>query len=49
VVHERLVKMGYPGSPRSTRRAVNAAKTAWRVGKRPTYRPWIPSLNLPEW
>ncbi|WP_152646393.1 hypothetical protein [Streptacidiphilus albus] len=27
VVHDKLVTMGYPGSARSTRRAVNAAKT----------------------
>ncbi|MEU3787435.1 IS21 family transposase [Streptomyces sp900129855] len=42
VVHEKLVKMGYRGSARSTRRAVNAAKTAWKAGKRRTYRPRIP-------
>lgn len=42
VVHEKLVKMGYRGSARSTRRAVNAAKSAWKAGKRRTYRPWIP-------
>lgn len=42
VVHEKLTKMGYRGSERSTRRAVNAAKTAWKAGKRRTYRPWIP-------
>jgi hypothetical protein len=36
------VKTRYPGSARSTRRAVNAAKTAWKAGKRRTYRPWIP-------
>jgi transposase len=46
VVHDRLAKMGYPGSPRSTRRAVNAAKTAWRMGKRRTYRPWIPEPGM---
>ncbi|MEH0483549.1 IS21 family transposase [Streptomyces scabiei] len=42
VVHDKLVKMGYRGSARSTRRAVNTAKTAWKAGKRRTYRPWIP-------
>ncbi|MFM9634550.1 hypothetical protein ACKI10_44240 [Streptomyces galilaeus] len=42
VVPEKLVKMGYRGSPRSIGRAVNAAKTAWKAGKRRTYRPWIP-------
>jgi hypothetical protein len=42
VVHAKLVKMGYRGSALSTRRAVNAAKVAWKAGKRRTYRPWIP-------
>ncbi|MDV9196037.1 hypothetical protein [Streptomyces sp. Wh19] len=42
VVHDKLVKMGYRGSERSTRRAVNTAKAAWKAGKRRTYRPWIP-------
>ena len=46
VVHDRLATMGYRGSPRSTRRAVNAAKTAWRAGKRRTYRPWIPEPGM---
>jgi hypothetical protein len=40
VAHDRLLAMGFTGSARSTRRAVNAAKTAWRAGKRRTYRPW---------
>src|SRR5690349_14618460 len=34
VAHDRLTSMGYPGSPRSTRRAVNAAKTTWKSGRR---------------
>lgn len=42
VAHDRLLAMGFTGSARSTRRAVNAAKTAWRAGKRRTYRPWVP-------
>jgi transposase len=46
VVHDRLAKMAYRGSPRSTRRAVNAAKSAWRAGKRRTYRPWIPEPGM---
>jgi transposase len=46
VVHERLAKMGYRGSPRSTRRAVGAAKGAWRAGKRRTYRPWVPEPGM---
>ncbi|MGW6405112.1 hypothetical protein [Streptomyces sp. NPDC055134] len=42
VVHEKLVTMGCLGSARSTRRAVNSAKMAWKAGKRRTYRPWVP-------
>jgi hypothetical protein len=44
-VHERLVSMGFRGTERTTRRAVRAAKVAWRAGRRRTYRPWITSLN----
>ena len=44
-VHERLVAMGFPGTQRTTRRAVRAVKLAWRAGRRRTFRPWIPSLN----
>ncbi len=32
VLHERLRRMGYTGSERSTRRAVADAKQAWRAG-----------------
>ncbi|WP_370105679.1 IS21 family transposase [Streptacidiphilus sp. BW17] len=46
IAHDKLVAMGFTGSPRSTRRAVNAAKTAWRAGKRRTYRPWIPEPGM---
>jgi transposase len=46
VVHDRLVKMGHRGSPRSTRRAVSTAKSAWRSGRRRTYRPWIPEPGM---
>ncbi|MFF0506309.1 hypothetical protein ACFYUH_22270 [Streptomyces fimicarius] len=46
VVHEKLLKMGYRGSARSTRRAVDASKAAWKVGKRRTYRPWIPEPGM---
>ncbi|MHA6757044.1 IS21 family transposase [Streptacidiphilus sp. PAMC 29251] len=41
VAHDKLVRMGFAGSARSTRRAVNAAKGAWRSGRRRSYRPWI--------
>ncbi|MFF4625754.1 hypothetical protein [Nonomuraea jabiensis] len=46
VAHDKLIAMGYRGSPRSTRRAVNAAKAAWRAGRRRTYRPWIPEPGM---
>ncbi|MFI9723834.1 hypothetical protein ACIHFE_29955 [Streptomyces sp. NPDC052396] len=48
LAHDRLPAMGFTGRARSTPRAVNVAKTVWWAGKRRTYRPWIPSLNLPE-
>jgi transposase len=45
-VHERLVVMGFSGNERTTRRAVRAAKVAWRAGRRRTYRPWVPEPGL---
>lgn len=45
VVHERLCALDpahpYAASERTTRRAVRAAKAAYRSGRRRTYRPWI--------
>jgi transposase len=46
VVHGRLVPMGYSGNERTTRRAVAELKTAWRVGHRRTYRPWVPEPGM---
>ncbi|TDC82857.1 IS21 family transposase [Nonomuraea deserti] len=46
IAHDKLIAMGYRGSPRSTRRAVNTAKAAWRAGRRRTYRPWIPEPGM---
>jgi hypothetical protein len=46
VCHGKLVAMGYAGSERTTRRAVAAAKRAWRAGNRRVYRPWIPEPGL---
>ena len=40
-VHAKLVWLGYTGSERTTRRAVAAAKTAFRVGNRRVHRPWV--------
>ena len=41
IVHERLAALGFVGTERTTRRAVRLAKTAYRAGRRRTYRPWI--------
>src|SRR3989440_8073688 len=45
-VHERLVAMGFSGTERTTRRAVAAAKSAYRAGRRRTYRPWVPEPGM---
>jgi transposase len=45
-VHERLAAMGFTGTERTTRRAVRAAKDAWRAGRRRTYRPWVSEPGL---
>lgn len=41
VIHEKLLPMGYPGSARSTRRAVSEVKEAYRRGNKRVHRPWI--------
>ena len=41
VVHDKLVDMGYTGSPRTTRRVVSALKDTHRVGNHRIYKPWI--------
>ncbi len=46
VVHRRLAAMGYPGSERTTRRAVAEAKARWQAGHRRSYRPWIPEPGM---
>lgn len=46
VVHDKLVAMGFTGSERTTRRAVAAAKRAWRAGNRRVFRPWLPEPGL---
>lgn len=45
-VHERLVDMGYEGSPRTTRRAVARAKSAYRAGHRRVMKPWVTEPGL---
>ena len=46
IVHARLVAVGFPGTERTTRRAVAQVKAAWRAGHRRTYRPWITEPGL---
>ena len=46
VIHRRLLVMGFTGTERTTRRAVSAAKTAWRSGRRRTFRPWVPEPGM---
>jgi transposase len=46
VVHDKLTALGYTGSERTTRRAVAAAKKAYRAGRRRLYRPWVPEPGM---
>lgn len=46
VVHDKLVALGYTGSERTTRRAVEVAKKAYRAGRRRLYRPWVPEPGM---
>ncbi|MHB8672007.1 MAG: Mu transposase domain-containing protein [Acidimicrobiales bacterium] len=46
VAHDKLVAMHYEGSERTTRRAVAAARSAYRAGHRRVHRPWVPEPGL---
>jgi transposase len=46
VAHDRLAGMGYQGSERTTRRAVAAAKEAYRDGRVRVHRPWVPEPGM---
>lgn len=46
VAHDKLRAMGYPGSERTTRRAVATARSAYRAGHRRVHRPWVPEPGL---
>jgi hypothetical protein len=46
VAHQRLLAMGYLGSERTTRRAVAAAKRAWRAEHGRRFRPWTVEPGL---
>ena len=51
VAHDKLLAMGYAGSERTTRRAVAAARSAYRAGHRRVHRPWVPEPGsvVPMW
>ena len=44
-IHQRLKLLGYPGSMRTTRRAVAKAKRAWIKANERIYWPWIPEMG----
>jgi transposase len=46
VAHDRLVTLGYQGSPRTTRRWVAESKRRWRRRHGRRTRPWIPEPGL---
>lgn len=39
--HEKLLPLGYTGSERTTRRAVQEAKAAYNLGRNRVHRPWV--------
>ena len=41
VAHEKLLALGYLGSERTTRRAVAAVRTDYRLGRTRVHRPWV--------
>lgn len=45
-VHKKLVAMGFEGTDRTTRRAVAAARDAFRAGRRRVHRPWVTEPGL---
>ena len=44
--HERLLKLGYTGTDRTTRRALAEIKAQWRLGNTRVHRPWITEPGL---
>jgi transposase len=44
--HEKLVAMGFTGSPRSSRRAVARIKERYRLGQARVHRPWVTEPGL---
>jgi len=39
--HDKLLALGYPGSERSTRRAIAQVRAAYRLGHVRVHRPWV--------
>jgi len=46
VAHDKLVAMGFPGSERSSRRAVAGIKRQYRLGNARVHRPWVTEPGL---
>ena len=46
VAHEKLMAMGFPGSERSSRRAVAEIKKQYRLGNARVHRPWVTEPGL---
>jgi hypothetical protein len=46
VVHDKLRPLGYAGSERTTRRAVERVKRDWWTGRRRVHRPWVPEPGM---
>jgi len=46
VVHDKLLALGYQGSPRTTRRVVRVVKDSWRRTHARAYQPSIPEPGL---
>ena len=44
--HEKLVAMGFTGSPRSSRRAVARVKERYRLGQARVHKPWVTEPGL---
>ena len=44
--HQRLVKLGYTGTERTTRRALSETKSQWRLGNTRVHRPWVTEPGL---
>jgi hypothetical protein len=45
-VHDKLLALGFPGSERTTRRAVAAVKQQYRLGRVRVHRPWVTEPGL---